>query len=217
MAEIDLGPIDEAVRPVLDATYAARERGLAASRRLIRTSANAIRALHRNDEAAADELLATAGAILDELDGAVSDEKTLAGAGFVSDATKEYAEARLTAALFRDEPLPLPGDINVAAAPYLHGLGEAVGEQRRRLLDSLRAGDIPLAERLLAAMNEILDLLASLDYPDGMTGGLRRTTDVARSLIERSRADLTTTVVQERLRKELAATMPEYTDPPSGV
>lgn len=217
MAELDLSPLESVVRPSLDATHAARERGLRASRTLIRTSANAIRALHRNEDDRADELLAEAAGVLAELDEAVGDEVGLAGAGFVTDATKEYAEARLTAALFRDEELPLPGDIGVAAAPYLHGLGEAVGEQRRRLLDSLRAGDLETAERLLAAMNEILDLLASLDYPDGMTGGLRRTTDVARSLIERSRADLTTTAVQERLRAELANRMPEYNDPAPGV
>lgn len=209
MPELDLSPLEAVVRPSLDATHAAREKGLAASRQLIRTSANAIRALHRNEDAKANELMDDAGRILAELDGAVRNEKSLAGAGFVSDATKEYAEARLTAALFRGETLPLPGDIGVAPAPYLHGLGEAVGEQRRRLLDSLRDGAIDTAERLLASMNDILDLLASLDYPDGMTGGLRRTTDVARSLIERSRADLTTTVVQERLRAELSKRMPE--------
>lgn len=209
MPELDLGPLEAVVRPSLDATYSAREKGLAASRTLIRTSANAIRALHRNEAGKADELMEQAAGILADLDGAVRDETGLAGAGFVSDATKEYAEARLTAALFRGEQLPLPADIGVAVAPYLHGLGEAVGEQRRRLLDSLRAGDIDTAERLLGSMNEILDLLASLDYPDGMTGGLRRTTDVARALIERSRADLTTTVVQERLRTELSKRLPE--------
>ncbi len=217
MSELDLGPLEAVVRPSLDATYAAREKGLATSRKLIRTSANAIRALHRNEDAKADELMGEAAGILADLNDAVGGEKGLAGAGFVSDATKEYAEARLTAALFRSEALPLPVDLGVAPAPYLHGLGEAVGEQRRRLLDSLRDGDIPTAERMLAAMNEILDLLASLDYPDGMTGGLRRTTDVARSLIERSRADLTTTVVQERLRAELSKRMPEYNDPAPGV
>lgn len=209
MPELDLGPLESVVRPALDATYSAREKGLAASRRLIRTSANAIRALHRNEDEKADGLMDEAAGILAELDTAVRDETGLAGSGFVSDSTKEYAEARLTAALFRGEALPLPGEIGVAPAPYLHGLGEAVGEQRRRLLDSLRNGDISTAERLLASMNEILDLLASLDYPDGMTGGLRRTTDVARALIERSRADLTTTVVQERLRAELSKRMPE--------
>ena len=61
------------------------------------------------------------------------------------------------------------------------------------------------AETLLSSMDAVVDLLAGLDYPDGMTSGLRRTTDVARSLVERSRADLTASVVQERLRSELAS------------
>jgi translin len=89
-------------------------------------------------------------------------------------------------------------------AAYLNGLGEAVGELRRRMLDLLRAGEIGAAEDALEAMDRIHELLADLDYPDGMTGGLRRTTDVARALIERSRSDLTTTVIQERLRRDLA-------------
>jgi len=109
----------------------------------------------------------------------------------------------LTAALLSGAPLPLPDDLGVHSVPYLKGLGEAVGELRRHLLDQLRAGDLADAEVTFRAMDTILGLLASLDYPDGMTSGLRRTTDVARALIERSRADLTTTVVQERLRRQL--------------
>ncbi|MEX1043574.1 MAG: haloacid dehalogenase, partial [Acidimicrobiia bacterium] len=87
--------------------------------------------------------------------------------------------------------------------PFLHGLGETVGECRRRMLDRLRAGEIDEARRLLDSMDAIVDLLATMDYPDGMTSGLRRTTDVSRSLVERSRADLTSTVVQDRLRADL--------------
>jgi len=97
----------------------------------------------------------------------------------------------------------LPGELGMRVAPFLNGLGEAVGELRRRLLDKLRSADLAEAERLFGVMDEVVDLLASLDYPDGMTGGLRRTTDVSRSLVERSRADLTTTIVQERLRADL--------------
>jgi translin len=125
-------------------------------------------------------------------------------AGFVSDAAKEYAEARITEALFKDEKVPSFQDLNMDPVPYLHGLGEAVGEMRRRMLDLLRGEDLAEAERTLEAMDEIVDLLAEIDYPDGMTAGLRRTTDVSRSLVERSRADLTATVVQERLRQDLA-------------
>lgn len=198
-----LDAVESAARLELDGKFAAREVALQTSRTLIRTSANAIRALHRGEIDRAEELIEKGSALLAEARDACADHPDVLHAGFVSDAAKEYAEARLTAALSAGRRLPLPAEIGVAAAPYLNGLGEAVGELRRRLLDLLRQGAIDEAEETLAAMVEVLDLLAALDYPDGMTGGLRRTTDVARALIERSRADLTTTVVQERLRADL--------------
>lgn len=200
---VDLTPLSEAVRSVLDDKYRARETGLANSRRIIRLSANAIRSLHRGEWERADELMQEAAGLLRETESALAEHPDVHYAGFVADASKEYAEAHLTRALALGEDLPLPADLGVAVAPYLNGLGEAVGEMRRRMLDLLRAGDLAAAEATLDRMNEIHELLADLDYPDGMTGGLRRTTDVARALIERSRADLTTTVVQERLRRTL--------------
>jgi translin len=199
----DLGPLADEVREVLDAKHAARERGLQNSRTVIRLSANAIRSLHRGEIAEAEELMARAADLLEDSRAALADHPDVLHAGFVADSAKEYAEARLTAALAAGAALPLPSELGVAAAPYLNGLGEAVGEMRRRMLDLLRAGDLEEGERTLAAMEAVLDLLATLDYSDGMTGGLRRTTDVARALVERSRADLTTTVIQERLRRDL--------------
>jgi len=200
----DLSALSEAVRGVLDDKYRVREIGLTNSRQIIRRSANAIRSIHRGEMEAAAALMDEAGALLAETTAALQDHPDILFAGFVSDASKEYAEARLTAALAAGEPLPLPDALGVRAAPYLNGLGEAVGEMRRRMLDLLRVGDLAAAETTLDAMNTIHDLMADLDYPDGMTGGLRRTTDVARALIERSRSDLTTTVIQERLRRDLA-------------
>lgn len=199
----DLEPLSRAVRPGLDDKFAAREIGYHHSRRIIRLSANAIRALHRGEEASAAALMEEADGLLRQAEAALAPHPDIRYAGFLGDAAKEYAEARLTAAVFAGGPLPLPGELGVDAAPYLNGLGETVGEMRRRLLDMLRAGDLAEGERLLEGMNAITDLLADLDYPDGMTGGLRRTTDVARALVERSRADLTNTVVQERLRRQL--------------
>ena len=200
---MDLRPLSETVRAVLNDKYRARETGLTNSRKIIRHSANAIRAYHRGEPDTVDRLLGEAAALLTEAEEALADHPDVLHAGFVADAAKEYAEAHLTRALGDGTPLPLPAEIGVAVAPYLKGLGEAVGEMRRRMLDLLRAGDLAAAEATLARMNTVHELLADLDYPDGMTGGLRRTTDVARSLIERSRADLTTTVVQERLRRTL--------------
>jgi translin len=199
----DLEPVRLAVTAVFDAKHRAREEALAACRRVIRSSANAIRALHRGERAEADSLIADAGATLRGAVAVLAAHQDVLNAGFVHDASKEYAEARLTLALSAGEPLPLPADIGVEPAAYLNGLGEAVGELRRRMLDLLRAEDLAAAEHTLAAMDAVVEMLATIDYPDGMTGGLRRTTDVARALVERSRSDLTTTVVQERLRKEL--------------
>lgn len=199
----DLDRIASEVRPVLDDRFAARERGITGSRRVIRASANAIRSLHRGETEAASELIAEAGSLLSDITEGLVEHQGILHAGFVSDAAKEYAEARLTAAIFAGEVLPTADEIGLDPVPYLHGLGEAVGECRRRLLDRLRSGEIDEAERLLEAMDAIVDLLATMDYPDGMTSGLRRTTDVSRALVERSRADLTSTVVQDRLRADL--------------
>ena len=200
---LNLDAVEDAVRSDLDAKNAARELALRNCRQIIRRSANAIRALHRDDGEDAERLLIEARALIAEAEESLVGHRDIYFAGFFYDAVKEYAEGVLTGALLAGERLPLPSEIGVHSVPYLKGLGEAVGEQRRRMLDLLRAGQIEEAEATFVAMDVVLDLLTSLDYPDGMTAGLRRTTDVARSLIERSRSDLTTAVVQERLRSEL--------------
>ena len=195
--------IRDEVAAALDATYRAREVGLTNCRKVIRLSANAIRSLHRNEAEPAETLMGEAGELLTETIGVLAEYPDILHAGFVHDAAKEYAEARLTAALGSGVDVPGPADLGVAVPAYLNGLGEAVGEMRRRMLDLLRLGDLGAAESALDVMDAVIELLASLDYPDGMTGGLRRTTDVARALAERSRSDLTTTMVQERLRADL--------------
>jgi len=207
----DLQPLENAARLELDDKFAARERALSLSRKTIRSSANAIRSLHRGDLAEADRLMDEASLLVAEAAALLSDHGDVRYAGFVDDAAKEYAEARTTYALALGHPLPLPSDLGVGVTPYLNGLGEAVGELRRRMLDLLRAEQMDEAEATLDAMESIHGLLAGLDYPDGMTGGLRRTTDVARALIERSRADLTSTIVQERLRHDLAERLGDIT------
>lgn len=191
------------IRVILDSRFAAREKAITGSRKVIRASANGIRALHRRDWDKASELIGEAGSLLEEITDALSDHPDMLQAGFVSDAAKEYAEARITEAIFTGQPVPTFDALGMDPVPYLHGLGEAVGEMRRRLLDLLRAEKLVEAEQMLEDMDDIVDLLAGIDYPDGMTGGLRRTTDVSRSLVERSRSDLTATVVQERLREDL--------------
>jgi translin len=195
--------LSDGVREVLDSRFAAREKALAESRRVIRSAANGIRALHRAEWESAESLISDCGSRLGELMAALADQPEILGHAVVAEAAKEYAEARITQAMFTDAECPSFADLEIDPVPYLHGLGEAVGEMRRRMLDLLRAERIEEAESLLEEMDGIVDLLAEIDYPDGMTNGLRRTTDVARSLVERSRSDLTATVIQERLRHDL--------------
>ena len=204
MDPLELDQLTQPIRLELDAKFAAREIGYVKSREVIRASANAIRSLHRGQWETADELVERAGSTLHEVQAVLSDHPDILHGGFVHDAAKEYAEAAVCTALFRGRPLPTPSALEIHPVAYLHGLGEAVGELRRRMLDRLRDGDLATAAECLEAMDQIVDLLAELDYPDGMTAGLRRTTDVSRALVERSRADLTTTVIQERLRAELS-------------
>lgn len=191
------------VRNVLDARFAAREKAIVESRKVIRAAANGIRALHRSEWEEAESLIGESSDRLAVIVQALVENPELQSHGVVIDAAKEYAEARITQAVFTGKDIPSFTDLGIDPVPYLHGLGEAVGEMRRRMLDLLRAERLEEAEGLLEHMDDIVDQLAELDYPDGMTNGLRRTTDVSRSLVERSRSDLTATVVQERLRKDL--------------
>lgn len=204
MSKPNLSSIEKAARAELDPKFAAREVAIANGRRVIRFSAKAIRAGHRGELKEARAMLAEAGDLLAESTAAIADHPDIK-IGILNDAAKEYAEAHLFLAMARGDELPTAAELGTRMAPYLNGLGEAVGELRRRLLDQLRREDFAEAERLLETMDEVVDLLASLDYPDGMTGGLRRTTDVARSLTERSRADLTSALIADRIRQDIAA------------
>ncbi|HEX6219540.1 MAG TPA: haloacid dehalogenase [Acidimicrobiia bacterium] len=195
--------LSDEVRKILDARFAAREKAIIESRKVIRAAANAIRALHRSEWDGAEQLISESGRRLSTINDAIAEQPELVTHGVVVDAAKEYAEARITQAVFTGAELPGFADLEIDPVPYLHGLGEAVGEMRRRMLDLLRAEQLEEAESLLVMMDDFVDQLAEVDYPDGMTNGLRRTTDVARSLVERSRSDLTATVVQERLRRDL--------------
>ena len=132
----------------------------------------------------------------------------LAAAGFLHDAEKEYAEARLTTALVAKAVVLGADDLGVALAAWLNGLAEAASELRRHLLDRLRAGELERGEELLSAMEDVYDMLVTIEYPDAITGGLRRATDALRAVVERSRSDVTTTVLQAGLRQAIERGLP---------
>lgn len=199
----ELEGIAERVRAHLEAKNQARERALALAREATRAAANAIRATHRGEFPPAEKLIGAAAQALAQAEALLSQHPDIFYAGFIHDAQKEYAEASITYAVIREQVLPGPEELKVSYAAYLNGLGEAAGELRRAILDLLRQGEVGRCERLLQAMDDIYAVLVTLDYPDAMTGGLRRTTDMVRGVVERTRGDLTMAWRQRDLEQQL--------------
>jgi len=199
-----LEEIERWARSALETRNAAREKALSQSRELIRTCANTIRAVHRRDFEQARTLLAAAKVLSDGLTENLKPYPDLFYTGYVQDAQKEYVEANATLSLVSGTSMPPPEELGVAAAPFLNGLAETVGELRRFVLDKLRRGEIEGSETLLQTMDDIYGLLVTIDYPDALTGGLRRTTDLARGILERTRGDLTFALRQQELETSLA-------------
>ena len=199
----NLDSIAEQIRLRFAAKDAAREKVLPLCREVIRCSSRAIRAIHRQEFAPAEELLQSARDLLDQIEQAVAEHEDLGNSGFVKDSQKEFAEGSITLALVTGKSPPSPDELRVDSAAYLNGLGEAVGELRRYLLDSMRKGDLSRGEELLSAMDDIYNVLVTMDFPDAITGGLRRTTDMVRGVLERTRSDLTLVIRQKELEDRL--------------
>lgn len=208
----NLDSIADRIRQTLSSRDAARERVLPLCREAIRHCGNAIRAVHRQEFAQAAQLLKSARNLLTEVEPAISSYGELSYAGFVRDAQKEFAEGSITLALVTGNRLPDPEELGIDAVAYLNGMGEAVGEFRRYLLDSMRRGDLSRGEELLSAMDDIYNVLVTIDFPDAITGGLRHTTDMVRGVLERTRSDLTLTIGQKGVVDKLAGF---FTDKPA--
>ena len=198
--------IDEIAARSLDefrAKHERREQAIRVSREVVRTSANAIRAIHRNELDEARELVAAAGALVHETQQTLEGHADLYFTGYTQDAQKEFAEACAVFAFIARTELPLPADIGVETPSYLNGLAEAASELRRYILDSLRRDDDSRAEELMRYMDDVYNILVVMDFPDALTSGLRRTTDQLRGVLERTRGDLTMTMRQRRLERLL--------------
>ena len=193
----------EKAKKVLDERTAVRDQALTQARQLTRLSAHTIRAIHRNESQQAHELLMEAHVLTLNIQRDLASYPDLYYAGYTQDAIKEFAEASLTVALIENTPLPTPEELGIEYATYLNGLAEAIGELRRKCLDILRMGYSEDAERLLNAMDDIYNVLVTMDYPDAITNGLRRQTDLVRGIIERTRADLTLSLREQHLQEAL--------------
>jgi translin len=200
---MDWDTLRNRIKADFDAKNTTREEVLKICRSLVQTSSYIIRAVHRGERDEALRLMEQAGELSANITHITQDHPEVYTAGFVHDAQKEYAEARATFALINKEPLPQPEEIGVEFPAYLNGLGEAVGELRRSILDLIRDGHMERGDELLSYMDDIYYLLVSFDYPDAITGGLRRTTDMARAIMERTRGDLTTSLRQSKLKEAI--------------
>jgi len=202
----DIDNIVNALAGRLESTNGAREHALTASRHLVRSAAVTIRHLHRREFREAEENLEGARIALTDLKMALSPYPEVYWTGYVQDAQKEMAEAFIVYAFIAAQDIPDPKELGVESAPYLNGLAEAASEMRRYVLDSIRGGDAQRmqgAETILLVMDAVYADLMAIDFPDAVTGGLRRSTDQLRAVLERTRADLTLTVRQKQLEEAL--------------
>jgi len=198
-----LESITERVQAYFEAKNTARDQALSRSRELIRCCALTIRAVHRAEYEEAAGLLSEARRAAQDMVRDLANHPELYHAGYTQDALKEFAEASITYGLITDQPLPTPEELDVLPATYLNGLAEAMGELRRYILDVVRHGEVERCERMLQIMDDVYSVLVTIDYPDALTGGLRRSTDMVRGVLERTRGDLTVAMRQETLQRAM--------------
>ena len=199
----DLKVIAEQAHEYFSNKHSAREKALQLSRGTIQLSSKSIRSSYRNEFIEARVLLDEARSLVSEMIDIRLTHPDIYYTGFVQDAQKEYVEALLTFALIADEYFPMPDDIGIAFSAYLNGLGETIGEMRRYLLDSIRRGETSKCESILDVMDQIHTELFTMDFPEAITGGLRRTTDAMRGILERTRGDLTNALRQQKLEEQI--------------
>ena len=195
--------IADRIRQKFDVRTAMRDQALAQARQLTRACSLAIRAVHRDDKETMETQLTQAHNLANKIRGELASHADLYYAGYTQDALKEFVEANVTCALIQRQALQTPEELGVEDSTYLNGLAEVVGELRRRTLDILRHGYSQEAERLLNHMDEIYSVLVTMDYPDAITNGLRRQTDLARGIIEKTRGDVTFSLRGEDLTQAI--------------
>lgn len=217
MSQLDLDTIVEKVSQRLSQVEKARDSSYILHREVIKKSGLAIRAIHRGEREKAKDLIEKARVSMKKAVQAITGFKELPITGFMHDAQKEFAEASCTAAIVFNEDLPDPDDLGVSYAAFLNGISEVIGELRREILDLMRLDRGGEGEKYLQAMDEIYSVLVTMDFPDAVTGGLRRSTDQARGILERTRGDFTNYIVSRKTRKTMKSYIKELENEQPGV
>ena len=198
-----LAGVVDAITREMEGFSRVRDDMLVRSRSLIRDCAHSIRAMHRHELEEAERMLAAARQDARAMVEPLAEYPDLYHGGSTQDALKELVEAHLLYAFITGGPLVTPEELGVTGATYLKGLTEAATEMRRFALDLMRQDRVEEAATYLEKMDEIYSLLVTVDFPDAITKGLRRQTDVLRGVLERTRGDLTTAVRQEKMQAAL--------------
>lgn len=174
----------------LDERDKIREKVLSLSREIVRCAGFAIRAMHRGELKDAEEKLKMAEELLKEAVTATARCEEYVYKGFMTTAFQEYVEARLLHAFITGREIPSPRELGVPSIPYLMALGDFVGELRRNALICMKDGKFEEAEKALELMEEVYMNMMLIDYPEMSSLGFRQKCDFARSLLERTRAEL---------------------------
>ncbi|MEM0129523.1 MAG: haloacid dehalogenase [Thermoplasmata archaeon] len=135
-----------------------------------------------------------------------------AEAPLLRDALQEGVEALLLHAAETGGPAPGPEALGVDAEEYLLGVGDLVGEIRRRALRALVRGDLAGAEASVRSMEGLYQTLMRFDTSRAIVP-LKPKQDAARSLLERTRADVVLARVHARYRAGPAAMDPPAEGP----
>ena len=201
---MELSDILSGLREEIDADDQIREKVLPLSRNAVRKCSESIKMTHKKEFAKAKVLVEEAYKIIDSAVSEIPSSDFVSKSKTMDIAYQELTEAANVLSLIEQEKYTAPEEYQIPSRPYLNGLADVIGELRRAALDYLRSNEVEKAERLLNSMEDILEGLQSFDYPNALVPDLRRKCDVGRSLVERTRGDLTRAVGQSRLVKELA-------------
>jgi translin len=179
-------PVLAAIEAHLRSREQRREELYQRARRLRRLSQTTMMHLHAGDPTSGD--LAEIRRGMAELSKELRDD----GRGDESvalDALQEAVEAVLLGKAAAGEPFPGPADLGVEPEPYLLGLGDVVGEVRRRVLDRLGRDDLAGAESEMALMESLTRALLHFDTTRAIVP-LKPKQDAARAMLERTRGEL---------------------------
>ena len=166
------------------------------SRKIIRKTKTAIHGIHAGQRD--PELIDSISSDLAGLVEAVAGYPKLVYGADVESAMMEFAETVIYDYALRGEEIPSYRVLEITPAAWVLGLADSIGELRRDMLDRLMKGNLPEATRIFSKMEELCDVLMTLDIKDSVVP-VRRKQDIARGIMERSRTDLATAKIMSKV------------------